>query len=93
MMEIMLYRCDYCGYEYSSKKECEECEKTHDDLKPVEICGIKPFLKGYYNEKPPVISVKTKGGQVWEYVARNEVAPEKAEGKTIEQIEHRSADD
>lgn len=29
MQELKLYKCEFCGTSYNSKKNCEACEKGH----------------------------------------------------------------
>ena len=67
MKEHTIYECDICGAQYLSREECEDCEKRHVDLMPVEITNVRhPYyrpMSGY----PPKVWLRLKNGQIWGY--------------------------
>lgn len=66
MKEKILYVCDICGTEYSTKEEAEECEKNHVTKIEVIQCNhlsVKVCKDGF----PTKITVQSADGRERKY--------------------------
>ena len=63
------YVCEYCGSEYESNKDAEECLKNHLlKMKVVDINFIRDETKSrYFCPCINKISVKDENGKIWNF--------------------------
>lgn len=66
MQEIKRYRCDYCGTEYASQKNAEECEASHK--RPTRFESARYVSKGQNASGYPVtLTVRMNDGTLQTY--------------------------
>lgn len=66
MKELKLYTCEFCGTNYSQKRVCEECEKSHliaKKIKRQRFVSMKNNRKGH----PISIDVQFDNGDIVTY--------------------------
>lgn len=66
MKELKLYTCEFCGTNYSQKRVCEECEKSHliaKKIKRQRYVSMKNNQKGH----PISIDVQFDNGDIVTY--------------------------
>lgn len=57
MTEVKIYKCDFCGREYSIQERAELCESTHE--KDVDISSVV-YDVGNYKGMPSQIKLENK---------------------------------
>ena len=66
MKELKLYTCEFCGTNYSQKRVCEECEKSHLIAKTIKRQRYVP-MKNNQKGHPISIDVQFDNGDIVTY--------------------------
>ncbi len=65
MKELKRFQCEYCDTVYTSKSECEYCEREHIHLNTIKTARYRSIASG--GEFPYRIEFETDDGRVAKY--------------------------
>ena len=83
MQKATIYRCDVCGAQYKTPKECKSCEEFHVNMSQLKFIAFKP-MPAARTQYPEALIAEMEDGATVAYAFTKVIEePHKQEGPNV----------